>query len=136
MLKSLNNKKAEGYIDVAVAVLVIALVLVMIMSIWQMVTLKQDMSYMCNELLEIATVTGKIGPEVEARYEELCGEIGLRPSVAFSANYFEVSSGKVQLGEVISCTLSTEMSFLGFGNAEFPFDVSVTQSGLSRIYWK
>jgi hypothetical protein len=119
-----------------VAVLVIALVLVMIMSIWQMVTLKQDMSYMCNELLEIATVTGKIGPEVEARYEELCGEIGLRPSVAFSANYFEVSSGKVQLGDVISCTLSTEMSFLGFGNAEFPFDVSVTQSGLSRIYWK
>ena len=48
MLKSLKNKKAEGYIDVAVAVLVIALVLVMIMSIWQMVTLKQDMSYMCK----------------------------------------------------------------------------------------
>ena len=48
MLKTLKNKKAEGYIDVAVAVLVIALVLVLIISIWSMVTLKQDMTYMCN----------------------------------------------------------------------------------------
>lgn len=62
MLKTLKNKKAEGYIDVAVAVLVIALVLVLIISIWSMVTLKQDMTYMCNELLEVATVTGRIGP--------------------------------------------------------------------------
>ena len=48
MLKTLKNKKAEGYIDVAVAVLVIALVLVLIISIWSMVTLKQDMTYMCT----------------------------------------------------------------------------------------
>ena len=75
MLKTLKNKKAEGYIDVAVAVLVIALVLVLIFSIWSMVTLKQDMAYMTGELLEIATVTGRIGPEVESRFAELCAEV-------------------------------------------------------------
>ncbi len=136
MIKALKNKKAEGYIDIAVAVLVIAFILVIVISIWSMVTLKQDMNYMCSELLEIATVTGKIGPEVEARFVELCAEVGFTPTVAFSANYFETASGKVQLGEVISCTLSTEMTFMGFGGFELPFDVTVTQSGLSRIYWK
>ncbi len=58
MIKALKNKKAEGYIDIAVAVLVIAFILVIVISIWSMVTLKQDMNYMCSELLEIDTVTG------------------------------------------------------------------------------
>ena len=109
MLKTLKNKKAEGYIDVAVAVLVIALVLVLIISIWSMVTLKQDMTYMCNELLEVATVTGEIGPEVQARFAELCTESGFTPTVEFSATYFDYATGKVQLGDVISVTLTTEM---------------------------
>ena len=63
MLKILKNKKAEGYIDIAVAVLVIAFVLVFVMSIWSMMTIKQDMIYMCEELLadDIA-----IGGEIDA----------------------------------------------------------------------
>ena len=136
MLKTLKNKKAEGYIDVAVAVLVIAFVLILIISIWSMITLKQDMTYMARELVEAATVSGRIGSEVEARFAELCAESGFTPTVSFSATYFDPITGKVQLGEVISVTLTTEMILPGFGGFELPFDVSVTQSGLSRVYWK
>ena len=62
MLKTLKNKKAEGYIDVAVAVLVIALVLVLIISIWSMVTLKQDMDIASLEegVLNNASYFGRI----------------------------------------------------------------------------
>ena len=136
MLKTLKNKKAEGYIDVAVAVLVIAFVLILIISIWSMITLKQDMTYMARALVEAATVSGRIGPEAEARFAELCAESGFTPTVSFSATYFDPITGKVQLGEVISVTLTTEMILPGFGGFELPFDVSVTQSGLSRVYWK
>ena len=136
MLKTLKNKKAEGYIDGAVAVLVIAFVLILMISIWSMITLKQDMTYMARELVEAATVSGRIGPEVEARFAELCAESGFTPTVSFSATYFDPITGKVQLGEVISVTLTTEMILPGFGGFELPFDVSVTQSGLSRVYWK
>ena len=136
MLKTLKNKKAEGYIDVAVAVLVIAFVLILIISIWSMITLKQDMTYMARELVEAATVSGRIGPEVEARFAELCAESGFTPTASFSATYFDPITGNVQLGEVISVTLTTEMILPGFGGFELPFDVSVTQSGLSRMYWK
>ena len=136
MLKTLKNKKAEGYIDVAVAVLVIAFVLILMISIWSMITLKQDMTYMARELVEAATVSGRIGPEVEARFAELCAESVFTPTVSFSATYFDPITGKVQLGEVISVTLTTEMILPGFGGFELPFDVSVTQSGLSRVYWK
>ena len=136
MLKTMKNKKAEGYIDVAVAVLVIAFVLILMISIWSMVTLKQDMTYMARELVEAATVSGRIGPEVEARLAELCAESSFTPTASFSATYFDPITGKVQLGEVISVTLTTEMILPGFGGFELPFDVSVTQSGLSRVYWK
>ena len=136
MLKTLKNKKAEGYIDVAVAVLVIAFVLILMISIWSMITLKQDMTYMARELVEAATVSGRIGPEVEERFAELCAEAGFTPTVEFSAAYFDYATGKVQLGDVISVTLTTEMVLPGFGGFELPFDVSVTQSGLSRMYWK
>ncbi len=84
----------------------------------------------------VATVTGRIGPEVEARFAELCAESGFTPTVQFSATYFDYATGKVQLGDVISVTLTTEMILPGFGGFELPFDVSVTQSGLSRMYWK
>lgn len=136
MKKILCNKKAEGYIDVAVAVLVIAFVLVFAISIWSMVTLKQDMTYMCNELVEAATLSGRIGPEVEARFDELCAEVGFVPSKDFTAAFYDVASGKVQLGDVITCTLTYEMTLPGFGNFKFPIRVSVTKSGLSRVYWK
>ena len=136
MLKTLKSKKAEGYIDVAVAVLVIAFVIALVFSIWSMVTLKQDMAYMCSELLEVVTVTGQIGPEAEARFTELCAEVGFTPTVQYSASYFDPATGMVQLGDVITVTLTTEMILPGFGGFELPFDVSVTKSGLSRMYWK
>jgi hypothetical protein len=135
-MRCLKNKRAEGYIDVAVTVLVIALVIALIFSIWSMVTLKQDMTYIAGELLEAATVSGRIGPEVEARFAELCAEAGFTPTVRYSATYFDATSGKIQLGDVITVTLTTEMVLPGFGGFELPFDVSVTKSGLSKIYWK
>ena len=135
-MKFLKNRKAEGYIDIAVAVLVVAFVLIFTVSIWSMVTLKQDMRYMCNELIETATATGRIGPEVQARYVELCAEAGITPEVSFDAVYYDSSTGKVQLGEIISCTLKHRLTLPGFGGYTFPFDVEITQSGLSRIYWK
>lgn len=135
-MKVLKNKKGEGYIDVAVAVLVIAFVLILVISVWSMATVKQDMTYMCNELLEVATVTGKVSSEVRIRYEELCVELGFRPNVYFSANYFDFGTGKVQLGDTITVSLSSRMTLPGFGGFEFPFDVEVSKSGLSRVYWK
>ena len=136
MLKALKSKKAEGYIDVAISVLIVVAVLVLVLSIWSIVTLKQDVSYMCEELLEIATVTGRIGSEVQLRYEELCSELGFEPRLEFDAVYFDESTKKVQLGEVITCTITHNMILPGFGGFEFPFDVTESRSGLSRVYWK
>lgn len=132
----IGNKRGEGYIDLAVAVLVIVFVLVITLSIWSAITLKQDMRYMCQELIDTATTSGRIGSEVNARYTELCAELGITPSISWSASYYNTTKKQVQLGDVITCTLRHEITLQGFGTFSLPFSVTVTQSGLSRVYWK
>lgn len=136
MIKALKNRKAEGYIDVAIAVLVIVFLLVLALSVFKLVTLKQDMKYMCEELVKTATLNGKVGEEVDERFEELCAETGVRPRLAITATYFNATTKTVQLGDTITVKLTYETSLAGFGDFELPFEVSVSSSGLSRIYWK
>ena len=135
-MKQLMNKRAEGYIDVAVTVLVVSFLLILMVSVFGAVSQKQDLKYMCSELVEMATTTGKIGDEVQERYEALCEETGLTPTVNFTTTYFDENSGKVQFGEVISCTLTVESGLPGFGGELFAFTMTATESGLSQIYWK
>ena len=128
MKRIMKSTRGEGYIDLAVAVLVLVFVLVIAISLWSAITLKQDMRYMCEELIATATSTGKVGEEVEQRFAELCEETGI--------TYYNATKKQVQLGEIITCTLTHEITLQGFGTFTLPFSVTVTQSGLSRVYWK
>lgn len=136
MKKFLNNKRGEGYIDIVVTVLVIAFVLVFAIGIFSVITAKQDLKYMCSELVESASVNGGITVEVEQRYRELCAETGITPTVQFSATFYDSASGKVQLGDTITCMLTYDATLPGFGGFIFPLRVGATESGLSRVYWK
>lgn len=136
MKNKLLNKRGEGYIDIVVTVLVIAFVLVFAISIFSVVTAKQDLKYMCSELIDCASVNGGITTEVDQRFRELCAETGITPTVQFSAIFYDSASGKVQLGDTITCTLTYNATLPGFGNFIFPLQVGATESGLSRVYWK
>lgn len=135
-MKKIINRRGEGYVDVAVAVLVISFLIILIVSVFGAVSQKQDLKYMCSELVEVAVVNGCVGEEVQERYTQLCEETGLTPIMNFDAVYFDTTTGKVQLGDVISCTLTMDASLLGFGGEAFSFEMTNTQSGLSQIYWK
>ena len=135
-MKRLKRKQGEGYVDVVVTVLVVSFLLILMVSVFGAVSKKQDLKNMCSELVEMATTTGKIGDEVQARYEALCEEKGMTPTVVFETVYFDEDSGKVQLGEVITCTLTVQTGLPGFGDEFFAFTMTATESGLSQVYWK
>lgn len=135
-MKTIKNRKAEGYIDVAVAVLVISFLIVFLLSVFGLVSKKQDLNYMAAELVDTASSFGRVGTEVQDRYAKLCEETGLHPAMNFEAVYFDPSTGAVQLGKVISVTLELDSSLLGFGGVIFPFSLTASASGLSRVYWK
>ena len=88
-MKKLKNNRAEGYIDVVVTVLVVSFLLILMVSVFGAVSRKQNLKYMCSELVEVATATGRVGEEVKARYETLCEETGMDPIVNFRTVYFD-----------------------------------------------
>ena len=123
MKRIMKSTRGEGYIDLAVAVLVLVFVLVIAISLWSAITLKQDMRYMCEELIATATSTGKVGEEVEQRFAELCEETGITPTVTWNTTYYNAAKKQVQLGEIITCTLTHEITLQGFGTFTLPFSV-------------
>ena len=135
MRKALN-KKAEGYVDVAVAVLVISFLLILLVSVFGVIHQKQTLNQMAEQIVEIASINGCVDNEVMERYEQLCEQTGLTPTMTFEATYFDEDTGKVQLGDIISCTLTMETSLIGFGGELFPINMTVTASGVSQVYWR
>ena len=95
MFKVLRSKKGEGYIDVCVSILVIMMVLVIAMNVFSFLTLKIDMDYFAQEMVDIAALHGTTSSdELQSRYDALCDEVGFEPDVAWEADY--IYDSKVQ----------------------------------------
>ena len=132
----IKNKRGEGYVDVAVAVLVISFLLILLVSVFGVIHQKQTLNQMAEQIVEIASINGCVDNEVMGRYEQLCEQTGLTPTMTFETTYFDEDTGKVQLGDIISCTLTMETSLIGFGGELFPINMTVTASGVSQVYWR
>ncbi len=135
-MKRICNRKGEGYVDVAVAVLVISFLLILLVSVFGVIHQKQTLNQMAQQLAETAAINGCVGDEVQERYEQLCEQMGITPTMTFESTYFDENTGKVQLGNVISCTLTMDTSLIGFGGELFPINMTVTASGVSQVYWR
>lgn len=137
MKKPLLNNRAEGYIDTVVMVVAAMMVIVLALNVFSFLTLKQDMEYFAKELVDTATIYGRTSEEVTQRYEELCKELGFRPRISFSGTqYFNSSTGTVQLGDTIQVTIQMSTYVKGLGVFQIPVSLLATHTGLSQKYWK
>ena len=135
MHKILTSRKGEGYIDVAVSLIVIMLVIVLALNVFSFLTLKMDMDYFAQEMVDVATICGSTSSQdVIDRYNELAAEVGFSPAYSWTARYY--SGSKVQYGEPIQVTISYQSYIAGLGAAGIPVTLSSTYSGLSQKYWK
>jgi hypothetical protein len=113
------------------------MVIVLALNVFSFLTLKQDLDYFAKEMIDTATVYGRTSGEVHQRYRELCAELGFRPSVSFSGTeYYNSSTGKVQLGDAIIIRITYRTYIKGFGAFRIPVTLTAGHSGLSQKYWK
>jgi hypothetical protein len=135
--KILKSQSGEGYIDVVIMVLATMMMLVISINIFAIIMEKQNLDYFAKELLNTASTYGRIGTEVNIRYNELKAQTGLSPNVTWTATYFDSTDKKVQLADTITVKLTLTTSFQGTG--EFvPIPITLTAGGstLSERYWK
>ena len=127
------------YTDTAVTTLVIMLVLAMSLNIFSFFTLKQDLEYCCEQLVEEAACEGRTDGNFTVRFSQLCTELGFDEAditCSFDGTAFREGSSKVQYGDTIMITLVYHTSVCGTGIFDIPASVSVSSSGISEKYWK
>lgn len=131
MFKILRSNKGEGYIDVAILVLCVMLVITLAVKVFPVYILKQQIDTFATELVREAEIAGRVGRETTNRETLLKDKMGINPNIRWS------KSGKIQLNEEISVTITYETNiglFAGFGS--FPITLRADAAGKSEVYWK
>lgn len=131
MLKILKSNKGEGYIDVAVLVLCVMLMIALAIKVFPVYIAKQKIDTFATELVREAEIAGRVGIETTNREILLRDKMGITPTVKWS------KSGRIQLNEEITVTITYETNiglFGGFGS--FPITLRADAAGKSEVYWK
>lgn len=134
MIKLIQNKKGEGYIDVAITIMIVAFVLVFVINIVSLVALNQNLKTIADHLVDYASQQGTT--DIDDYAEELSEKTGIDFSYSFDGSVLYYDTKKVQLGDVITCTVTHTVSFLGFGDAVHTTTITAGATGISRVYWK
>ena len=137
MKNIIKNIRAEGYIDTVVCVIAAVMAIVLALNVFSFLSLKQDLDFFAKEMIDTATTFGRTKTEVSTRYNELAEEIGFSPTISYDGtNYYNNTTGKVQLGDKIIVTLTYKTYVRGLGAFKIPITLIAKHSGLSQKYWK
>ena len=131
MLKILKSRQGEGYIDVAILVLCAMLVIALAVRVFPAYIIKQQVDTFATELVREAEISGRVGSETSNRELLLREKTGITPTVKWS------KSGRIQLNEEISVTVTLETNIGLFGGfRSFPVTLRADAAGKSEVYWK
>ena len=131
MLKRiLRSRRGEGYMDVCVLVLCAMLMIALAVQVLPAFIAKQQLDTFATELVREAEITGRVGSETDRREQALREQTGLDPAVQWS------DTGRIQLNEEVTVTLTMDVD-IGFGGlGSFPIELTAQASGRSEVYWK
>lgn len=130
-LKLMQDRKGEGYIDVAVFIICVMLVIALGVKLFPIYITKLQVDNFADELVREAEISGRVGSETSSRQRALEEKTGIHPTVQWS------KSGKIQLNEEVTVTVSVQENLGLFGDfGSFPITIRARASGKSEVYWK
>ena len=130
MNKILKCNRGEGYIDTAVIVVVAMLVIALAVKVYPVFIIKNELNTFANELARVAEIEGQIGAATQNKANELKINLGINPTIIWS------KSGRVQLNDEFSVTLSYEVDIGFFEFGSFPITLRSKATGRSEVYFK
>ena len=137
--KLLRDCRGEmSYISAIVGMTVLLLFVVLVLNVFSILTLRQDMQYVTDRVLERLAADGA-DTEAETYFENACREVGIDPDTAsFSLEGTDYLEGTdcVQYGSSICFRMTCTTSFTGGGSLFSDFQVQVQGSRLSEYYYK
>ena len=126
----LLKNRGNSYVGITIFVMVMMMVLVFIMNVAPVFLLKMKIDTYAQELCCEAEIAGRIGSEVNTRLARLNESTGLSPSIDWS------TSGKIQIGNTFTVTVSAQTDFSFFIFSGNPITIASTAEGTSEVFWK
>ena len=118
-----KKRSGEGYIDTCVLILCAMLVIALAVKVLPVYVAKQQLD-------TFAEITGRVGSETTSRAQVLSERLEIDPDIRWSR------TGRIQLNEEVTVTLTMDMD-IGFGGlGSFPIELTAQASGRSEVYWK
>ena len=133
--KIFSSKKGEGYVDVCIATVIFVMLAVIGLNIFSFITLKADMDQIADELIVVATHSGRFCDEFNEMDNALIDDYFFYEIEWGADEYFE-DDEKVQLGDKMWVGISVDTSVKGLGVFEIPVTLRVKRSGISEVYWR
>jgi len=130
LLKILNSKRGEGYVDIIVIVLCIMLFVALAVKVFPVFIAKNQLDTFATELIREAEIAGRVGSETTAKANQLKTQVGIDPAISWSR------TGNFQLNTEVTVTLTLrhDIGFFNFGS--FPITLTSKATGKSEVYWK
>lgn len=129
-------KKGEAFIEHCVVMVLVVIMLVIVINVFSFISLKVQLDKMSDDLLQIATYTGSFGTEFEDAKQNLEDTFFDFNVTVTASEWYSQADKKVQLGKVMTVTVTKDTELKGCGGFSIPMTVSSEHSGLSEKYWK
>lgn len=130
IIRKLNARRGEGYIDVCVFVLCVMLVIALAVKVLPVYVAKQQLDTYAAELVREAEIAGRVGSETTMRAAVLSERLEIDPDIRWSR------TGRIQLNSEVTVTVTMDVD-IGFGGlGSFPIELTAQATGKSEVYWK
>ena len=133
--KIFSSKKGEGYVDICIATVIFVMLTVIALNIFSFITLKAEMDEITDNLIVMATHTGRFGEEFTDVDLDMIDNY-FYYDMDYGADEFYTNRDKVQLGDKMWVEISVDTTVKGLGVFEIPVTLKVKRSGVSEMYWK
>lgn len=133
--KIFSSKRGEGYVDICIATVIFVMLTVIALNIFSFITLKAEMDEITDNLIVMATHTGRFGDEFSDMDSVLLDDY-FYYDLDYGADEYFTSDDKVQLGDKMWVEISVDTTVKGLGVFEIPVTLKVKRSGISEVYWK
>jgi len=130
LIKLLQSRRGEGYVDVIVVVLVIMLFVALAVHVFPVFIAKNQLDTFAAELVREAEIAGRIGSETTARANQLKENLGIDPAISWSR------TGNIQINTEVTLTLTLQYDIGFFNFGSFPVTLTSKATGKSEVYWK
>ena len=135
-----KRKKAEGFIEVLFQFSIIMSLIFCFLTLWKPFIYKQNLDYMAKTLVRAVEANGRINSDITALAGDLKSELGISPSIIWSATYIS-GTDKIQLRKkftlTVKDTITIKLMEPTFGPpVVINIPIEKRFIGISQVYWK